>query len=210
MPVSREDVEKTLPYLSPQVAAMARLQLWTGARPGEVVAIRPCDVERPEGSEVWVYRPAEHKTEHHDRQRVIFLGPRAEEVLHPWLDRDPERHCFSPAEVVAARNARSRAGRKSPMTPSQAARSRKTRPKRVPGASYTRNAYRVAVQRACRKAGVPTWSPGQIRHTAGTEIRAQFGLEAAQAVLGHAKADVTQVYAERDLARARAIMAEIG
>ena len=57
---------------------------------------------------------------------------------------------------------------------------------------------------------MPTWSPGQIRHTAGTQIRAQFGLEAAQAVLGHAKADVTQVYAERDLAKARASMAEIG
>ena len=68
----------------------------------------------------------------------------------------------------------------------------------------------MAVQRACRKAGVPAWSPGQLRHTAATLIRARYGLEAAQTVLGHAKADVTQVYAERDLARARAVMAEIG
>jgi hypothetical protein len=29
-------------------------------------------------------------------------------------------------------------------------------------------------------------------------------------VLGHARADVAQVYAERDLARAHAVMAEIG
>jgi integrase len=72
-PVPEELVEKTLPHLSPQVAAMVRLQLLTGARPGEVVAIRPCDIERPEGAEVWVYRPLEHKTEHHDRQRTIFL-----------------------------------------------------------------------------------------------------------------------------------------
>jgi hypothetical protein len=35
-------------------------------------------------------------------------------------------------------------------------------------------------------------------------------VEAAQVILGHARADVTQVYAERDLARAAAIMAEIG
>jgi integrase len=49
-----------------------------------------------------------------------------------------------------------------------------------------------------------------LRHTAATLIRARFGLEAAQAVLGHARADVTQVYAERDLARAHAVAAAIG
>ena len=54
------------------------------------------------------------------------------------------------------------------------------------------------------------WSPLQLRHTAGPAIRAVHGLEAAQVILGHAKADVTQVYAERDQAKARAIMKEIG
>jgi integrase len=57
---------------------------------------------------------------------------------------------------------------------------------------------------------VPAWSPLQLRHTAASAIRARYGLEAAQTVLGHKKADVTEVYAERDLARARAVMAEIG
>ena len=54
------------------------------------------------------------------------------------------------------------------------------------------------------------WSPNRLRHTAATEIRRQFGLEAAQVTLGHATADVTQVYAERDLAKAVAIMREVG
>jgi integrase len=54
------------------------------------------------------------------------------------------------------------------------------------------------------------WSPNQLRHAAGTEVRRKFGLEAAQVVLGHAKADVTQVYAERDMALAAAIMQKIG
>ena len=53
-------------------------------------------------------------------------------------------------------------------------------------------------------------SPLQLRHTAATMIRSQFGLEASQVVLGHARADVTQLYAERDLSRAHAIMIEIG
>ncbi len=37
---------------------------------------------------------------------------------------------------------------------------------------------------------------------AATRIRSEFGLETAQVVLGHAKADVTQIYAERDQAKA--------
>ncbi|HYH65971.1 MAG TPA: tyrosine-type recombinase/integrase [Urbifossiella sp.] len=41
------------------------------------------------------------------------------------------------------------------------------------------------------------WHPNQLRHSFGTEVREKFGLEVAQTLLGHAKADVTQVYAER-------------
>ena len=49
---------------------------------------------------------------------------------------------------------------------------------------------------------LPHWHPNQLRHTAATEIRRQFGLEAAQVIFGHAKADVTQIYAERDTEKA--------
>ncbi len=42
------------------------------------------------------------------------------------------------------------------------------------------------------------WAPNRLRHARATEIRRTYGLEAAQVILGHAKADVTQVYAERD------------
>ncbi len=96
------------------------------------------------------------------------------------------------------------------MTPSQAQRARKANPKRAPGSHYTRNAYRVAVQRGCAKAGVAPWTPLQLRHTAATSIRARFGLEAAQVVLGHAKADVTEVYAEKDASLARKVASEVG
>jgi integrase len=46
------------------------------------------------------------------------------------------------------------------------------------------------------------WHPHQLRHRRATEVRAQFGLDAAQVVLGHAAADVTQVYAEVNLEKA--------
>ena len=54
------------------------------------------------------------------------------------------------------------------------------------------------------------WSPNQLRHAAATKIRSAHGLEGAQVILGHARADVTQVYAERDSAKAKEIMREVG
>ena len=84
------------------------------------------------------------------------------------------------------------------------------KPKRTPGSRYTKDSYRVAIQRACRRAGLEVWSPNQLRHAAGTQARALFGLEAAQVILGHAKADVTQIYAERDRKLARDVARKIG
>lgn len=93
-PVDESVVLATLPHLSPQVAAMVRLQLLTAARLGEVAAIRPRDLDRSD-SETWVYRPESHKTQHHGRERVIVLGPRARAVLGPWLGREPDAYCFA-------------------------------------------------------------------------------------------------------------------
>ena len=57
---------------------------------------------------------------------------------------------------------------------------------------------------------MPPWSPLQLRHTRATEIRGRYGLEAAQTVLGHAKADVTQIYAEPNERLAVDVMLKIG
>jgi len=100
--------------------------------------------------------------------------------------------------------------RKTKRTPSELKRQRKAKPRRVPAERYNRGSYRVAIVRACRKADVPEWSPLQLRHTAATLIRAKYGLEAAKAILGHARVETSQIYAERDLGRAQEIMAEIG
>lgn len=66
------------------------------------------------------------------------------------------------------------------------------------------------MKRACVKAGVKPWAPNQLRHAHGTEVRKKYGLEAAQVALGHERADVTQVYAEKNLALAVKVAAEIG
>ena len=54
------------------------------------------------------------------------------------------------------------------------------------------------------------WAPNQLRHAAAPEARQRDGLEAAQLLLGHARADVTQVYAERDEARAAELARKYG
>ncbi|MCC7388306.1 MAG: site-specific integrase [Phycisphaerales bacterium] len=55
------------------------------------------------------------------------------------------------------------------------------------------------------------WRPNQLRHSAATRIRREFGLEAAQLVLGHSSAEVTDaVYAERDEGRVAEVLRRIG
>jgi len=224
-PVADIVVDATLPFLGQVLADMVRLQRYTGARPAEVCIIRPCDVEM--SGEVWRYRPESHKTEHHGRGRVIAVGPRAQEILRPYLLRDKLAFCFSPQDAERKRRGAQHEARKTPPKwGNRPGTNRKRCPKRTPGERYSTDSYRRAIQRACEAANakrreeaaaagtepdlLPAWSPNQLRHTVATEVRSKFGLEASQVVLGHAKADVTQVYAERDLSLATEVMRKIG
>lgn len=223
-PVTEEVVEATLLHLPKVIRDMVRFQRLTGCRPTEACIVRPVDIDC--SGSVWEYRPTAHKTQHCGRERIIFIGPKAQDILRGYLLRPTEAYCFSPRDSEKARNAERRANRKSAMTPSQAKRRPKKNPRRQPRDHYDRNSYRRAIHRAvdtinkkrkedAEKAGgeavlLPKWSPNQLRHTAGTEIRRHYGIEAAQTVLGHAQADVTQIYAERDHELAARIMREVG
>src|SRR5262249_32230024 len=194
--------------LPPPVRAMVQLQRLTGCRPGEVMVMRAIDLTMT-GS-VWTYRPGLHKNKHRGLDRVIFLGPQAQAVVEPFLTTNLEAFLFSPRAYVEGMRRRRADQRKTRRTPSELRRRRKASPRRVPAERYSRRSYRVAIVRACRKAGVPEWSPLQLRHSAATAIRARYGVEAAKVILGHTKVETTQIYAERDLGRAQEIMAEIG
>lgn len=232
--VSEVLVEEVAAAAPTVIAAMIRLQLYTGMRPGEVIQMRTRDVDRSET--IWVYRPGSHKTEHHGRERVIFIGPRAQRVLEPMLLTDPEVYIFSPERRVETFHRERRASRATPMTPSQASRTRKQAPKKSPGERYTTRSYAQAVKRACctafphrtlsgvgrskltkeQRDELARWhrahrfSPNQLRHTAATRLRREFDLETARVVLGHTSASVTEVYAERDLTLAARVMADAG
>lgn len=207
-PVADEVVAKTLPFLTAQVSAMVQVQRLTGMRGGEVCDMRPRDIDR--SGPVWTYRPQSHKTSHKGKERVIALGPNAQAVLLPFLEgRDPDAHLFSPREAMEALWASKRKERKTKVQPSQRCR-KKARPKKRFGTRYNRHNYCQSVAAACVKAGVEHWHPHQLRHTHATEVRKLYGLEGAQVALGHSQANVTQVYAERDLALLLTIAQKIG
>jgi integrase len=241
-PASDDHLNATLPFLPAPVRAMVELQRLTGCRPGEVMAMRAIDLGMT--APVWAYRPASHKNKHRGLDRVIFLGPRAQEIIKPFLTTDLEAYLFSPRAYVEDMHRRRAERRKTKRPPSQLKRQRKPNPKRAPADRYNRRSYRVAVARACDKAFPPSgglarrpgettrewqarltpeqkqqlhrwrsehrWSPLQLRHTAATALRERYGVEAAQVILGHKKIEATQIYAERNLKNAEALMADIG
>lgn len=239
LPVDNAIVERTILHLSSIVADMVRLQRLCGMRPMEVRLIRPCDVDRM--GDVWRYVPSESKMEHKERNRVVYIGPQAQGILLPYLLRPAEAFCFSPLESESKRRDAKHAAR---VTPQQYGNTigtnRKSHPKRRPQDSYSVDAYRRAIARACeiafrmpedlRRINVKlsadqksrnkklasewraehVWAPNQLRHAAATSIRAAFGIEAVKTVLGHADILTSQIYAERDEKLAEKVAKAIG
>ncbi len=82
--------------------------------------------------------------------------------------------------------------------------------KRTPLFQITRTGYCRAITRACERLKIPRWVPHQLRHTHATMVREQFGIEHAQAALGHSSVDMTAHYAHASEARAAEVAKEIG
>jgi integrase len=122
---------------------------------------------------------------------------------------DPSARVFSPVREREDRFRTMRAKRQSKVQPSQLDR-KKANPKRAPGEAYYPRAYAHAIAVACKKVGIARWHPNQLRHLFATEVRKEHGLEAAQVLLGHSRADVTEVYAERDQRLAATVAAKVG
>jgi len=203
-PVPDADVDAVLPHLSAAVRAMVELQRLTGMRSGEVVQMRPCDIER-DGT-VWLYRPAQHKTQHHGHERLVPLGPKAQSLLAVFLDRDEAAYLFSPRDSEEARSAKRALG-----ASTRRRKTTKTKNRRRPlRERYDSASYRRAIKRACEKAGVAAWHPHRLRHNAATDLREQFGIEAARVILGHRSAAVTEIYAEVNRDKAIEVMAKFG
>ncbi len=194
--VSQYFVNLVADHASPIIADMMRIQMLTGMRSGELVLLKPCYIKM--AGHVWEYEPPTHKTKHLGKKRIIPIGPKAQVVLKKYLFKVDD-YCFKPEEGMANNQGRL------PIELTD---------------HYTTGTYGRAVQRALRRAQkaaekenrppIPDFSPHNLRHTAATLARAEMGLEAAQVMLGHSSADVTEIYAERNLALAKRLAEKIG
>jgi integrase len=213
-PVLDAHVDAIKPFVSRQVWAMIELQRRTACRPGEICGLKN-DGTIDRTGKVWSVTLATHKNAYRGKQRTLYFGPQAQEVLRPWLmERPIGSYLFSPQEAETARYAAARSHRR----PDQKLAAPKT--SRRWGDSYSERAYAHAIRwgvikhnaraQAEGRPQIPHWSPLQLRHTAATRIRQEYGLEAAQVALGHAQADVTQIYAETNQDRARDVFARMG
>ncbi|MEO1525809.1 MAG: site-specific integrase [Planctomycetota bacterium] len=201
IPVPIEVVRATAKELSPVLKAMLRVHVATGMRPGELCRMRPCDIDRS-GSE-WVYRPKKHKTARRGKTKAVPIVGDSRAALEDYMNRPAESFCFSPRESMAWFRAKQRAERKTPQScGNRPGTNRVAKPKKEPGESYTPTSYRQSIQRAAKRAKVESWTPYQLRHLAGTVIREALGVEAAQAMLGHSRAAMTEHYAKQTEAAA--------
>jgi hypothetical protein len=143
--------------------------------------------------DVWVFQPAQFKQRHAKKIVAYVLGPQAQQLLMPFLTTDG--FLFSPAKVREDARAKQR-------KPSRDGKRKQSiaDPKRQPGSCYTSASYAIAIAKACDRAGVPAWSPGQLRHNFATALDQAAGIQLASYALGHSSIDTTQIYIERNLA----------
>jgi integrase len=212
-PVHDADIAATLPHLPAPVAGLVMLQRHTGARSGEILGLRPRDIDTT--GPVWLCRLDEHKTAHLGKARVLTFGPKAQAVLKEHMaGKLPWQAIFSPTDSIAERSERAATHRRPDQKPNQ----RKT--DRTINEVYSVRGYGVAVARGVEKAnaarraqGLPEighWHPHRLRHSFATEARQHFGLDAVAAALGHSDADVTQIYAQIAECKAAEVATAIG
>ena len=213
-PVKEKYVHAILAHTTPVVAAMIELNMLTGMRPGELVIMRPADIDRSDKA-VWHYFPEKHKNQYRNIDRVISIGPRGQELLRPYMLRPETAFCFSPAESEKMRQEKLHAERTVPLKyGNRPGTNRVSRPKKKLGEVYTVSGFGHAVAHALKAANkvvtekaaakgkepqlIPHWMPYQLRHTAATKVRKEMGYECAGATLGHTNMSATAIYAERN------------
>lgn len=169
-----------------------------------MVIMRTADLDT--AANVWAYRPRDHKTAHHGHGRTVYIGPKGQEVLRPFLKGNLAAYLFDPRKAVADHRAENATARRRP----NQQRTKRRTARRLTD-RYTPATYRRAIHRACDAAGVPRWSPNRLRHNFATAIRREHGIDLAQTILGHRLgSSITEVYAQADAEKARRVMAEAG
>jgi integrase len=221
-PAKWSNVEKLLPFVAPQVAAMLQVQYLCGMRPEEVCVMRPMDLDC--SGAIWWYRPdiewVKTSWQHlnvEDAELIKAIPPAAQESLKPFLDRPANAYLFSPKEAEEWRyeNRPPYQGRerKTKVYPCELRRREEEKRKRRERAAFRENkrdhydtaSYRHAILygiKRAKQAGVVVecFSPNQIRHGIATDLlNFTESRETAQYHLGHKQLNTTGIYAEKQL-----------
>ncbi|MCP4709712.1 MAG: site-specific integrase, partial [Planctomycetes bacterium] len=134
-PVDIRVFNKVVDHAGYTIGDMMRLQLLTGMRSSELCTLRPVDIQTK--GKIWFYTPTEHKTKHKGKERVIAIGPQAQAVLKPYLDRKVDTYCFNPQEALQQMYDDRHAARTTPLHYGNApGTNRKTKPKTSIGNQY--------------------------------------------------------------------------
>jgi len=131
--------------------------LFTGQRVETAIAVSREQIDTRRVP--WVYSPLQHKGVAKGIPLHILVGPRARNVLAPIISQTPKGLLF----------------------PGRSA---------LPGTTYRGprqySGYATAMERACKRAGIPHYTPRQLRHTAATFLVDKGVPEAIiGAILGH-------------------------
>jgi integrase len=129
---------------------------------------------------VWLFHVDGHKTEHHGHSRTIAIGPKAIEIVKRRMAGLKPNDCLF---------------------------------------KIRRDSYTLAISRACKvlvekfaakdQTFVP-WTPHQLRHAMGHQVREAFGLEHVQATLDHASFAMGEHYAHASLDKAIEVAGKVG
>jgi integrase len=170
-------VDATLPFLNHHVTGLVQFQRLTGCRPSEAMAIRRCDIDTT--GAVWLFALPQHKTKHKGKERVIAIGPKAQELLKGFFTDDPTDYLFSPRRAVEEFRSEQSTKRKTPRFPSHMARNETKQVgegrKRPPRAKYARQSYLTAIERACDRAfPLPAELAPKKKTSGKTESRAEW------------------------------------
>jgi len=173
LPADPAHVAATVPFLPPHVRAIVELPRASGMRPSEVCRMTLSQIDRT--GPLWIYRPTKHKKSHRGKHRAVALGAAAQVILSDYLavrTIGEAESLFSPRRQREELFAAMRADRNSKVQPSQESRAKpKGKGTRLPGDWYKAHGIGHAVVKAAKKAGVPPWTPYQLRHLKGAELR---------------------------------------
>ena len=140
-------VIRTLPFMSPVIADMVKLQRGACMRPGEVCNLRVGDIDS--SGEVWVLRAKKHKTARHGTKRIVAFGPPEIEILRRRsAGKGPDEYVFSPRSAQQEYWAAKRAARKTKVQPTQVKRGEKVvgiMPTAIPLRTFLLYRHAVAV-----------------------------------------------------------------